>query len=149
MVNIKQTTVKSIQQIIQYEIKSITVDTISLENIGSDLLESDVDKYLALKDESPSQMSKSQKYEKVAELLAEQVSKKGRKAALDKHFLDMAKELRVIATRAEKETELHTAIRQTTSPHRLKDKVKKLRTEIKTLEGYEEEAIGDKLSLNG
>ena len=148
MVNIKQTTVTSIQQIIKDEIESITVDNISLENLGSDLLESDVDKYLALKDESPSQMSKSQKYEKVAELLAEQDSKKGRKAAVDKHFLDMAKELRMIATRADKETELHTAIRQTTSPHRLKDNVKKLRTEIKTLEGYKDKATQEKLKAS-
>jgi hypothetical protein len=145
MVNIKQTTVTSIQQLIQDEIESITVDTISLENLASDLLESDVDKYLALKDESPSQMSKSEKYNKASELLAEQASKKGRKAAVDKHFYEMAKELRVIATRAEKETELHTAIRQTTSPHRLKDNVKKLRTEIKTLEGYEEKVTQKEL----
>lgn len=156
-VNLSDEALSKIDEIITSEIKNVTLDTISLENLGSDLLESDVDKYLALKDETPSNMSKSYKYKKVADFLAEQVDKKGRKAAVDKHFLQMAvdkhflqmaKEARLITERAAKETEIHTAVRQATSPYRSKDKTTKLRKDITNLDGYKNKDTQDKLQAS-
>lgn len=142
---LEESTVERLDKIIREEIETITEDTISLENLGSDLLESDIDKYLALKEEAPSKLTKSAKYKLVAELLAEQASKKGRRAAIDKHFFNMAIEARVIAERTAKETELHTALRQATSEYKSKFDLKNMRSEIKDLEGYKDKATKEEL----
>ena len=118
------------QEYITSQIESITIDNINQENLGDDLLESELDMILCIKKQYQEELTIEEKKGKVKDIL-EDILTTSNRTDLDNKILDLAKQSRLHAEKAQKKKDLLIEFNQCVEGKVHKQDIEKARKDLR------------------